>query len=61
GVLAAPLARNRCVAVDIFSHLADADGLLVETYDSGDGLHLSIEGYRVLGETLWREGVRRIL
>lgn len=44
--------------VDVFSALADKDRLLLSVYDSGDGLHLSVEGYRKLGETIWKEALR---
>jgi lysophospholipase L1-like esterase len=42
------------IVVDLFSALADSDNLLLSTFDSGDGLHLSIQGYRQMGETIWK-------
>ncbi|MFW9800158.1 MAG: SGNH/GDSL hydrolase family protein, partial [Candidatus Thorarchaeota archaeon] len=49
------------VCVDAFAALADERGLLPSVYDSGDGLHLSLEGYRRLGEVVWEQGARRLL
>lgn len=48
------------LTADVFSALSDVDGILLTQYDSGDGLHLSIPGYRAIGELLW-DGVIRIL
>ena len=42
------------IVVDLFSVLADSDNILLPTFDSGDGLHLSIQGYRQMGETIWK-------
>ncbi len=49
------------VCVNTFAALADERGLLPSEYDSGDGLHLSLEGYRRLGEVIWEQGLRRLL
>ena len=46
--------------VDIFSSLASNSGHLLPKYDSGDGLHLSVEGYRKIGETLWERVIRNL-
>jgi lysophospholipase L1-like esterase len=54
-------ARNDIVCVDVFAALADEKGLLPKKYDSGDGLHLNIEGYRCLGETIWLNGLKQLL
>jgi len=53
--------RNDLVCADVFSALADEKGLLPRKYDSGDGLHLNIEGYRCLGEAIWLKGLKRLL
>jgi lysophospholipase L1-like esterase len=49
------------VAVDVFTQLADKDGLLQRPYDSGDGLHLSPEGYRKMGEEIWKSAISGIV
>ncbi|UCH05344.1 MAG: hypothetical protein JSW05_04045 [Candidatus Thorarchaeota archaeon] len=54
-------ARQDLVCADVFSALADENGLLPKKYDSGDGLHLNIEGYRCLGETIWLNGLKQLL
>ena len=54
-------ARQDLVCADVFSALADEKGLLPKKYDSGDGLHLNIEGYRCLGEAIWLDGLKRLL
>ncbi|MGY5862819.1 MAG: GDSL-type esterase/lipase family protein [Candidatus Thorarchaeota archaeon] len=53
-ILNAPKEIEELVIVDLFSVLADSDNLLLPAFDSGDGLHLSIQGYRQMGETIWR-------
>ncbi len=53
--------RKDLVCVDVFTALADENGLLPREYDSGDGLHLNIEGYRCLGEAVWAKGLKRLL
>ena len=47
--------------VDTFNGLANADGLLRYEYDSGDGLHLSVEGYKRMGELIWKESLHSML
>ncbi len=53
-ILKAPKDTEGIIAVDLFSVLADSDNLLLPTFDSGDGLHLSVQGYRQMGETIWK-------
>ncbi len=53
-ILGAPKAIEGLVVVDLFSVLTDSDNLLLPTFNSGDGLHLSIQGYRQMGETIWK-------
>lgn len=53
--------HNRMICVDLFAELATPDGLLYTSYDSGDGLHLSMDGYRKIGEAVWEKGIRVIL
>ena len=53
-ILKAPKDVEGIIAVDLFSVLADSNNLLLPTFDSGDGLHLSIQGYRQMGETIWK-------
>jgi lysophospholipase L1-like esterase len=47
--------------VDTYSSLTNERGLLLPVYDSGDGLHLSVEGYRQVGVTIWNKTLRGIL
>ncbi len=47
--------------VDLFHALANEDGILIPAYDVGDGVHLSVEGYRKMGATIWHEGVKGLL
>lgn len=47
--------------VDLYSELSTPNGLLARAYDSGDGLHLSIDGYRRIGQAVWEKGLRPIL
>ena len=49
------------LGIDLFSALADANGLLKPDFDCGDGVHLNVEGYRRMGEFIWTKGVRPIL
>jgi lysophospholipase L1-like esterase len=49
------------LVADVFSKLADDNGLLPMRFDSGDGLHLSVEGYRRIGESLWNDVVRNLV
>ena len=53
-ILRAPKDIEGIIAVDLFSALADSNNLLFPPFDSGDGLHLSIQGYRQMGETIWK-------
>jgi lysophospholipase L1-like esterase len=53
-ILRAPKNIEGLIVVDLFPVLADSDNLLLPTFDSGDGLHLSIQGYRQMGETIWK-------
>ena len=46
---------------DIYSALSNQDGLLKFEYDSGDGLHLSIEGYKRMGEEIWKGTLSHLL
>lgn len=50
--------KSEIIITDVFSALASEDRLLLPSYDSGDGLHLSVEGYRKMGETIWKEALR---
>jgi lysophospholipase L1-like esterase len=52
---------NNLLVVDLFDDLSDEQGLLVAEFDSGDDLHMSIEGYRRMGETIWRSGLQAFL
>ncbi len=52
--------RPLLLLVDVFSALSDEEGILIPKYSSGDGLHLSIEGYRRIGEYLWDNVVRNL-
>jgi len=38
--------RENCVFVDTWSFLADANGQMIQHYFHGDGVHLSLDGYR---------------
>jgi lysophospholipase L1-like esterase len=49
------------LVADVFSKLADDKSILHARYDSGDGLHLSVEGYRRIGEFLWGDVVRTLV
>ena len=53
-ILKAPKDIEGLIVVDLFSVLTDSNDLLLPTFDSGDGLHLSIQGYRQMGETIWK-------
>lgn len=48
------------LVADVFSALADENSLLQPSFDSGDGLHLSVEGYRVIGEFLWKDVIKNM-
>jgi lysophospholipase L1-like esterase len=47
--------------VDTYHTLVNSDGLLRYEYDCGDGLHLSIDGYKRMGEKIWEKGLRPLL
>ncbi len=49
---------NDCYPCDIYRELADSEGILLPKFDSGDGLHLSVEGYRKIGEFAWLDILR---
>ena len=49
------------LVADVFSKLADENSILQKRFDSGDGLHLSVEGYRRIGESLWDDVVRNLV
>ena len=46
--------------VNLFAGLSTTEGLLESRYDSGDGLHLSVDGYREVGVLVWDQGLDRI-
>ncbi|TFF95727.1 hypothetical protein EU546_02740 [Candidatus Thorarchaeota archaeon] len=52
--------REKTVLVDLFGPLGDDQRLLKPEYDSGDGLHLSVAGYRRMGEAIWSQGLKEI-
>jgi lysophospholipase L1-like esterase len=47
--------------VDTFSVLSSDESLLLPEFDSGDGLHLNVEGYRRVGIEVWNKGVSIII
>ncbi len=49
------------LVADVFTALADDNSLLQRRYHSGDGLHLSVEGYRTIGELLWKDVIRNLV
>jgi lysophospholipase L1-like esterase len=49
------------IGVDLFSALAGSNGLLKPDFNSGDDLHLSVEGYRHMGEFIWTKGVHPLV
>jgi lysophospholipase L1-like esterase len=49
------------LVADVFSKLADDNSILQTRFNSGDGLHLSVEGYRRIGELLWDDVARYFL
>ena len=57
----APKDIEGLIVVDLFSVLANSDNLLLPTFNSGDGLHLSIQGYKQMGETIWKSISRLII
>jgi hypothetical protein len=42
---------TKYILIDSYTALAQENKLVI-SYDSGDGVHLSIDGYRVVGELL---------
>jgi len=60
-ILKAPKDIEGLIVVDLFSVLADSDNLLLSTFNSGDGLHLSVQGYRQMGETIWKSISRHFI
>ena len=60
-ILRAPNEIEGIVTVDLFSVLADSNDLLLPAFDSGDGLHLSIQGYKQMGETIWKNISRQFI
>jgi len=53
-ILRAPENIEGLIVVDLFPVLADSNNLLLPIFNSGDGLHLSIQGYRQIGEAIWK-------
>ena len=48
--------------VDLYDVLADSTGKgLEKTYDSGNGEHLSVEGYKKVGETVYSAFIDQLL
>jgi lysophospholipase L1-like esterase len=47
--------KQRILCVDLFSALSHPKTKRLREEFSSDGLHLSKEGYTVMGETIWRE------
>lgn len=52
--------NEKIMLVDLYTPLADDDGLLKKEYNN-DGAHLNNEGYRVVGEAIFREAIQNIL
>jgi len=55
------LPNKKILRIDLFTALADEEGLLKPDYDAGDGVHFSIEGYKSMGEFIWIEGIYPLL
>lgn len=47
--------------VDVFSALSTGKNLLHPAFDSGDGLHLSVDGYRRMGEVIWIRALKELV
>jgi len=47
--------------VDVFSVLSTDEMLLLPAFDSGDGLHLSVQGYKRMGETIWNGALKDLV
>ncbi len=60
-ILKAGGSHRRLHVVDVFSALSTDKRLLLPAYDSGDGLHLSVEGYRRMGETIWNRALKELV
>jgi lysophospholipase L1-like esterase len=60
-ILTASTSTVDILGIDLFSALSGSDGLLKPDFDCGDGLHLTVEGYRCMGELIWTKGVRAML
>jgi lysophospholipase L1-like esterase len=54
-------ATEGAICADLYGGLSTPDSLLENVFDSGDGLHLSLEGYRRVGTIVWDEGLSEIL
>ena len=52
--------NEKIILVDLYAPLAGNDGLLKREYNN-DGAHLSNEGYRAVGELIFREAIQHIL
>jgi lysophospholipase L1-like esterase len=52
---------DNLMVVDLFVSLSDEKGILVPQFNSGDALHLSIEGYRRMGEVIWQGALGPLL
>ncbi|WP_287582959.1 GDSL-type esterase/lipase family protein [Candidatus Borrarchaeum sp.] len=53
--------NDKIFRIDLFNALVNEEGLLKPEYDAGDGVHLSIEGYKRMGEFIWTEGIHPLL
>jgi len=53
--------NEEIIRIDLFTALADEEGLLKPDYDAGDGVHFNVEGYECMGEFIWTEGIRSLL
>ncbi len=53
--------QDSVLLVDLFAALSNERGLLRAEFDSGDGLHMNEYGYRQMGESIWMEGIKRML
>jgi len=60
-VLGASNTHRDLAVVDLFEGLSNEDGLLIPEFDSGDGLHLNIDGYKRIGELIWHRALTPLL
>jgi len=60
-VLGAASTHRNLVVVDLFDGLSNEQGLLIPGFDSGDGLHLNIDGYKRIGELIWHRALAPLL